>query len=111
MELWKAQIQVEQCRRIMASMENPFTPDAVILFRNALATLREAKARTRQRRDEPAPVDSPYLTPTEAARYLRLAYSTFRKRATRIKRCPQTGKYLRTDLDSFAESFRPKRKR
>jgi hypothetical protein len=55
--------------------------------------------------------DTPYLTSKEAAAYLRLSYSTFRKRATKIKRMPSTGRYRREDLDAYAESIRPKRKR
>lgn len=55
--------------------------------------------------------DTPYMTSKEAAAYLRLAYSTFRKRATKIKRMPGTGRYRREDLDAYAESARPRRKR
>lgn len=58
-----------------------------------------------------AAVESPYLTPVEAAAYLKIAYSTFRKIATKIRRSPQTGNYRREDLDEYANSYRPKRKR
>lgn len=61
---------------------------------------------------QPAPkIESPYLTAKEAAAYLGIAYSTFRKRATQIKRMPQTGRYRREDLDLWASSHRPKRVR
>lgn len=56
-------------------------------------------------------VSSPYLTAQEAAAYLNISYSSFRKRATRIRRMPTTGRYRREDLDAYAESLRPKRKR
>lgn len=56
-------------------------------------------------------IESPYLTAAEAAAYLRIAYSTFRKVATRIRRMPATGRYRREDLDAFAETARPRRKR
>jgi hypothetical protein len=56
-------------------------------------------------------VASPYLTAQEAATYLNISYSSFRKRATRIRRMPMTGRYRRDDLDAYAESLRPKRKR
>jgi hypothetical protein len=59
-------------------------------------------------RPQPA---SPYFTAKEAAAYLRISYSTFRKKATRIRRQPGTGRYHRSDLDEFAASLRPKRKR
>jgi hypothetical protein len=52
-------------------------------------------------------IASPYLTAREAAAYLRVSYSTFRKRAIFIKRCPQNNKYRREDLDAFAMSNRP----
>jgi excisionase family DNA binding protein len=55
--------------------------------------------------------DSPYLTAKEAAAYLRISYSTFRKCATKIRRMPSTNRYRREDLDEFAASNRPKRKR
>lgn len=45
---------------------------------------------------------SPYLTAKEAAAYLRIAYSTFRKKAKRIKRQPGTGRYRVEDLEAFA---------
>jgi hypothetical protein len=52
-------------------------------------------------------ITSPYLTAREAAAYLRMSYSTFRKRAIFIKRCPQNNKYRREDLDAYAMSTRP----
>jgi hypothetical protein len=58
----------------------------------------------------PAPA-SPHLTAKEAAAYLRISYSTFRKKATKIRRQPGTGRYRIEDLDEFASSLRPKRKR
>ncbi len=58
----------------------------------------------------PAPA-TPHLTAREAAAYLRISYSTFRKKATKIKRQPGTRRYRREDLDEFAASLRPKRKR
>jgi hypothetical protein len=54
---------------------------------------------------------SPYLTAKEAAAYLRISYSTFRKKATKIKRQPGTGRYRREDLDMFAASLRPRKTR
>ncbi len=58
----------------------------------------------------PAPA-TPHLTAKEAAAYLRISYSTFRKKATKIRRQPGTGRYRIEDLDEFAASLRPKRKR
>ncbi len=54
---------------------------------------------------------SPHLTAKEAAAYLRISYSTFRKKATKIRRQPGTGRYRREDLDAFASSLRAKKKR
>jgi hypothetical protein len=45
---------------------------------------------------------SPYLTSREAAEFLRISYSTFRKKAKRIKRQPGTGRYKVADLEAFA---------
>lgn len=56
---------------------------------------------------EPA-VISPYLTAKEAAVYLKISYSTFRKKARLIRKQPGTGRYRREDLDRFA-SAPPKR--
>lgn len=61
-------------------------------------------------RARPQP-STPYFTAKEAAAYLRISYSTFRKKATKIRRQPGTGRYRREDLDEFAASLRPKRKR
>jgi hypothetical protein len=61
--------------------------------------------------DAVPPVASPYLTARQAAAYLGIAYGTFRNKATRIRKMPQTGRYRREDLDAFAEATRPKRKR
>jgi hypothetical protein len=55
--------------------------------------------------------DSPYLNSRQAAEYLGISYSTFRKKAVRIRRQPGTGRYRREDLDEFASSLRSKRKR
>jgi DNA-binding CsgD family transcriptional regulator len=54
---------------------------------------------------------TPHLTAREAADYLRISYSTFRKKATRIRRQPGTGRYRIEDLDEFAASLRPRLKR
>jgi hypothetical protein len=54
---------------------------------------------------------SPYLSAREAAAYLNIAYSTFRKRAVRIKRTPQTNKYTREALDDYANSLKPRKQR
>jgi hypothetical protein len=51
-------------------------------------------------------ITSPYLTAKEAATYLRMSYSTFRKKARLIKMMPGTHKYRREDLDEFAQSNR-----
>lgn len=48
-----------------------------------------------------------YLTAKEAAAYLRVSYSYFRKHATTIKRT-RTRRYRPEDLDSWAMS-RPRR--
>ncbi len=45
------------------------------------------------------------------AQPVNVPYSSFRKRAARIRRMPSTGRYRREDLDAYAESLRPKRKR
>lgn len=58
----------------------------------------------------PLPVSS-HLTAKQAAAYLRISYSTFRKKATKIRRQPGTGRYQVEDLNEFAASLRPKRKR
>lgn len=60
--------------------------------------------------EPPTPL-SPYLTAKQAAAYLRLSYSTFRKRAKYIVRQPQTGRYHVNDLDDYARSIRPRKKR
>ena len=52
-----------------------------------------------------------HLTAREAAAYLSISYSTFRKKARSIKRQPSTGKYRREDLDEYAASLRPRKKR
>jgi hypothetical protein len=57
---------------------------------------------------EPA---TPHLTAKEAASYLRISYSTFRKKATKIRCQPGTRRYRVEDLDEFAASLRPRRKR
>lgn len=55
-----------------------------------------------------ATIESPYLTPKEAAAYLKISLSTFRKVARLIKRCPQTRRYTREQLDAYAHSSRPR---
>jgi hypothetical protein len=59
----------------------------------------------------PSAAATPHLTAKEAAAYLRISYSTFRKKATRIRRQPGTGRYRIEDLNEFAASQRSKRKR
>ena len=54
---------------------------------------------------------SPYLTAREAADYLKISYSTFRKKAMLIRRCPATLRYTREHLDEYANSIRPRKKR
>lgn len=61
--------------------------------------------------DAPPPVPSPYLTARQAADYLNIPYSSFRKKATRIRRMPGTGRYQVADLDAFAAAGRSRRKR
>lgn len=56
-------------------------------------------------------IDSPHKTAKEAAAYLHIPYSRFRKVATKIKRQPQTGRYRIEDLDDYAASQRPRAKR
>lgn len=56
-------------------------------------------------------MQSDYLTAKQAAVYLNVPYSTFRKRATTIPRCHQTKRYHKTDLDEWAKSRRPRTKR
>jgi len=56
-------------------------------------------------------MESPYLTAREAAAYLKVSYSTFRKRARRINRMPGTKRYRPADLDAFALTGKPKLKR
>jgi hypothetical protein len=56
-------------------------------------------------------VTSPYLTAREAAAYLRISYSTFRKKACMIRVCKATGRYKKEYLDEYADSIRPRRKR
>jgi len=60
-----------------------------------------------------SPVTSatPHLSAKEAADYLRISYSTFRKKATKIHRQPGTGRYRIEDLDEFAASMKPRKKR
>lgn len=48
-------------------------------------------------------IESPFLTAVEAARFLNIAYGTFRKVATRIKRC-RHGRYHVDDLLAYARS-------
>lgn len=52
-----------------------------------------------------------YLTSKQAAEYLGIPYGTFRHLATRITRMPGIKRYRREDLDSFASTYKPKRKR
>jgi hypothetical protein len=59
----------------------------------------------------PSSTHSPHLTTKEAAAYLRISYSTFRKKATKIRRQPGTGRYRVEDLDEFAASLRSRKKR
>ena len=56
-------------------------------------------------------IHSPYLTARQAAVYLGISYSTFRKKAVRIRQQPGIRRYRREDLDEFASSLRSKRKR
>jgi len=56
-------------------------------------------------------ISSPYLTAKESAVYLRISYSTFRKKARFIKVRNQTGRYRKEDLDEYANSVRPRQKR
>ncbi len=49
--------------------------------------------------------DSPYLTAKEAAVYLHISYSTFRKLAVHIPRT-RTRRYTRDQLDKWATSRR-----
>lgn len=56
-------------------------------------------------------IESPYLTAKQAAAYLGIAYSTFRKKACQIPTMAQTGRYRREDLDKWAASHRPRRVR
>jgi hypothetical protein len=76
---------------------------AILVRLERLAALVEGKHQPEQ--------PGTYLTAKEAATYLAISYSTFRKRATRITRMPGTGTYRREDLDTYAASQRPKRKR
>ena len=55
--------------------------------------------------------DSPYLPPPEAAQYLRISDSTFRKVARWIKCQPGNGCYRREDLDAYAQGKKLKEKR
>lgn len=81
-----------------------------------LLTLVELKAEKLERIENrlaaggpsPAPL---HLNARQAAEYLGIPYSTFRKKAVRIRRSQTTGRYRREDLDEFAASARPKRKR
>ncbi len=62
----------------------------------------------------PAParvVNSPFLTAKEAADYLRLSYSSFRKVAVKVVRQPGTRKYRKEDLDKYAEEYRHRKRR
>ncbi len=61
--------------------------------------------------DSPRTVESPYLNAREAAAYLNIAYSTFRKRRKYIRRVPGTRRFRREDLDAYAESVRPRRQK
>ena len=54
---------------------------------------------------QPVNADTPYLTSKQAARYLNVPYSTFRKHATQIKRT-RTKRYTRDALDKWAQSRR-----
>lgn len=97
----------------------PIEPDPPELVRADLVAKRLARIvdRANQPAPPPAPVpppkevESPYKTPREAAVYLGIPYSTFRKKAKYIRRVPQTGRYRREDLDEWAEATRPRRKR
>jgi hypothetical protein len=87
------------------------TPDPLRLVLTRLAVisdqLRELHKHSPQRQSQPGV----YLTAKEAAVFLNIPYSTFRKKAVKIRRQPGTGRYLREDLAQFAASLRSNRKR
>ncbi|MBP3954932.1 hypothetical protein J8F10_06510 [Gemmata sp. G18] len=56
-------------------------------------------------------IASPHLTAEESAGYLGISYSTFRKKAKLVRRQPGTGRYRVEDLDEFAASLKPRKKR
>jgi hypothetical protein len=58
--------------------------------------------------EQPKP-DSPYLTAKQAARYLNVAYGTFRNWAYHIPKT-RTGRYTREALDHFAATRKRGRK-
>jgi len=80
--------------------------DTQVLLASILLRLEQIEATL----NSPTPA-TPHLTAKEAAAYLRISYSTFRKKATKIRRQPGTRSYRREDLDEFATSLRPRRKR
>ncbi len=61
--------------------------------------------------DREVELRSPYLTARQAAAYLGISYSTFRKKARLIKVMPGTYRYRREDLDEYSRAHRPRRKR
>lgn len=54
---------------------------------------------------------SPFLTAREAAKYLRISESTFRKKARLIRQQPGTRRYRKEDLDEFAAGMRSRKRR
>lgn len=52
---------------------------------------------------QPTAAASDYLTAKQAAAYLGIPYSTFRKKATGIPQCRRTRRYHKAALDRWAQ--------
>ena len=109
--VWKARLQVNLCERILAEMDNPDDPHALLLYQCALSVLRQAeKDRRKKRVPRPRPrcspsVESPYLDIEAATVYTRLGKGTLYNAvySGKLKKQPGTRKVLFTvaDLDAY----------
>ena len=117
--VWKAELQLHLARTVMARLDDPGHPHALILYREALLQLREAKEarnakRTKRRAISPAAPPAAggrYLDVRQAAEYCRVAVKTIYNHRSKIERAPGVGKlvFTREALDRWLGT-RPRRR-
>ncbi len=116
LDLARLDLRLFELRMSRMSAEELNDPYVLALYGQSREWERQVRRVCRPKRRSkptPAPPATPrkYLTAREAAGYLGIPYSTFRKVAPAgIKKQPGTGRYRPEDLDAFAAS-RPKLKR